>query len=74
MPRASVIVAVVAAAHCVAAPRAAAELISSRPVTIVIPFTPGASADTLQRIVGRKVSEETGQILALPALRYGSSL
>jgi len=44
---------------------AAAELLSSRPITVVIPFTPGASADTLQRIVNKKVTENTGQILVV---------
>src|SRR2546427_12900744 len=42
---------------------ATAELLSSRPITIIIPFTPGASSDTLQRLIGKKVTEETGQIL-----------
>ena len=44
---------------------AAAELLSSRPITIVIPFTPGASADTLQRLVAKKVTEQTGQIFVV---------
>src|SRR5262245_38813279 len=44
---------------------ATAELLSSRPITIIIPFTPGASADTLQRIVARKVTENTGQVLVV---------
>src|SRR5258708_8709404 len=44
---------------------AAAELLSSRPITIVIPFTPGASSDTLQRIVDTKVSANTGQTLVV---------
>jgi tripartite-type tricarboxylate transporter receptor subunit TctC len=32
---------------------------------MIIPFTPGASADTLQRIVNKKVTENTGQILVV---------
>ena len=43
----------------------AAELLSSRPITIIIPFTPGASSDTLQRLVGKKVTENTGQTLVV---------
>jgi tripartite-type tricarboxylate transporter receptor subunit TctC len=43
----------------------AAELLSSRPITIVVPFTPGASADNLQRLVARKVSDTTGQIFVM---------
>lgn len=42
---------------------AAAELLSSRPITILVPFTPGASADNLQRLVARRVSEMTGQTI-----------
>src|ERR1700693_957303 len=59
MPRALVILAVVMAA--VAGRDAAAELLSSRPITVVIPFTPGASSDTFQRLVAKKVTENTGQ-------------
>jgi tripartite-type tricarboxylate transporter receptor subunit TctC len=44
---------------------AAGQLLSSRPITIIIPFTPGASADTLQRIVAKKVTENTGQVLVV---------
>jgi tripartite-type tricarboxylate transporter receptor subunit TctC len=44
---------------------AAAELLSSRPISIVIPFTPGASSDTLQRLVARKVTENTGQTIVV---------
>ena len=67
MSRASVFVAAVLAASSISAGDAAAELLSSRPITIIIPFTPGASADTLQRIVGRKVTENTGQVLVFEA-------
>jgi tripartite-type tricarboxylate transporter receptor subunit TctC len=44
---------------------AAAELLSSRPISIVIPFTPGASSDTLQRLVAKKVTENTGQTIVV---------
>ncbi|TMJ32054.1 MAG: tripartite tricarboxylate transporter substrate binding protein [Alphaproteobacteria bacterium] len=60
---------VILAALCIAnpflVPHATAELLSGRPITIVIPFTPGASADTLQRILARKVSADTGQVLVV---------
>ena len=42
-------------------PQASAELLSSRPITVVIPYTPGASSDTFQRLVAKRVSEDTGQ-------------
>jgi tripartite-type tricarboxylate transporter receptor subunit TctC len=63
MSRALVILAVLIAA--VAGRDAAAELLSSRPITIVIPFTPGASSDTFQRLVAKKVSENTGQLIVV---------
>ena len=45
MSKASLILAAVVAMSSIAANEAAGELLSSRPITIVIPFTPGASAD-----------------------------
>jgi len=39
--------------------------LSKRPITIVIPFTPGASSDTFQRLVAKKVSEDTGQLFVV---------
>jgi tripartite-type tricarboxylate transporter receptor subunit TctC len=65
MRRASVVLASLLAMNAIVTDDAAAELLSSRPITIIIPFTPGASADTLQRMVGRKVTENTGQILVV---------
>jgi tripartite-type tricarboxylate transporter receptor subunit TctC len=65
MLRAAAVVATILAANGIAEGPASAELLSSRPITIIIPFTPGASADTLQRIVARKVSENTGQIIVV---------
>ena len=65
IPRASLIVAAwVAAVSLMASflpPNAGAELLSNRPITVVIPFTPGASSDTFQRLVAKKVTESTGQ-------------
>src|SRR5262249_48682193 len=43
------------------APHARAELLSSRPITVVIPFTPGASSDTFQRLVAKRGTQDTGQ-------------
>src|SRR5262249_19464490 len=57
-----------------AAGGAAAELLSSRPITVIIPFTPGASSDTLQRIVGKKVTENTGQTLVVESRPGGSGV
>src|SRR5262245_11215398 len=52
--------------------QAAAELLSNRPITIIIPFTPGASADTLQRLVARKVADQTGQVFVMESRPGGS--
>jgi len=57
--------AAVLAVTATAGKEALAELLSSRPITVIIPFTPGASSDTLQRIVDKKVSENTGQTLVV---------
>jgi len=65
MSRASIILAAVLAVTVTARQEALAELLSSRPITVVIPFTPGASSDTLQRIVDKKVTENTGQTLVV---------
>ncbi|HEY1363135.1 MAG TPA: tripartite tricarboxylate transporter substrate-binding protein [Xanthobacteraceae bacterium] len=51
---------------------AAAQLLSGRPITVVIPFTPGGSSDTLQRIVNRKVSDLTGQTLLVESRPGGA--
>jgi tripartite-type tricarboxylate transporter receptor subunit TctC len=59
------VLAAVLAANFVAADNAGAELLSSRPIAVIIPFTPGGSSDTLQRLVGRKVTDNTGQTLVV---------
>ena len=41
---------------------ASAQILSGRPITVVVPFPPGASADTLMRLVTRTISEKTGQV------------
>lgn len=61
MPRAFVILVAFIAGLSIARHDAAAELLSSRTITIVIPFTPGASSDTFQRLVAKQVSDNTGQ-------------
>ena len=63
--RASVIFSALMLTVPIVGQHAAAELLSSRPITIVVPFTPGASADNLQRLVAKKVSENTGQVFVM---------
>jgi tripartite-type tricarboxylate transporter receptor subunit TctC len=65
MSRASIILAAFLTASPIASTDAVAELLSSRPISIVIPFTPGASSDTLQRLVAKKVTENTGQTIVV---------
>jgi tripartite-type tricarboxylate transporter receptor subunit TctC len=65
MSRTSIILAAFLTASPIASTDAAAELLSSRPISIVIPFTPGASSDTLQRLVAKKVTENTGQTIVV---------
>lgn len=63
--RTSVILPALIVAAPIAGQHAAAEPLSSRPITIVVPFTPGASADNLQRLVAKKVTDNTGQIFVM---------
>src|SRR6266478_1451871 len=65
MSRTFIIFAAVLAVTATAGKEALAELLSSRPITVINPFTPGASSDTLQRIVDKKVTENTGQTLVV---------
>jgi tripartite-type tricarboxylate transporter receptor subunit TctC len=73
MSKAAAILAVALVAIGIAGADAAAELLSSRPITIVIPFTPGASADTIQRIVTKKVTENTGQTIVVESRPAGAA-
>ena len=45
---------------------------SSRPITILVPFTPGASSNNLQRLVVNKVSDSTGQTFVVESRPGGS--
>jgi tripartite-type tricarboxylate transporter receptor subunit TctC len=74
MLRPSVVLLAAFAASGATMQEAAAELLSSRPITVVIPFTPGASSDTLQRIVNKKVTENTGQTLVVESRPGGSGI
>ena len=74
MLRPSVVLLAALAASGATMQEAAAELLSSRPITVVIPFTPGASSDTLQRIVNKKVSEDTGQTLVVESRPGGGGI
>src|SRR5262245_61251337 len=74
MLRAPAIFAAVLATTGTAGQYAAAELLSSRPISIIIPFTPGASSDTLQRIVNKRVTENSGQTLVVESRPGGGGV
>lgn len=40
---------------------AAAQTYPGKPITLIVPFAPGASADGIARIVGRELSQALGQ-------------
>ncbi len=44
-----------------AVPALAQDSYPSRPITLVVPFPPGGSADTIGRIIGKQLSEQLGQ-------------
>lgn len=56
MPRmlGSLVLALAAGAAC-------AQAFPSKPITLVVPFAPGASADGIARVVGRELSQALGQ-------------
>jgi len=60
------------AASAAATGHAGAQLLSNRPITIVVPFTPGASADNLQRLVAKTVTDKTGQVFVMESRSGGS--
>ncbi len=72
MWRTLVVSAALFAAVVVAAHQGTAQILSKRPMTIVIPYTPGASSDTFQRFVAKKVTDDTGQLIVVESRPGGS--
>jgi len=62
MKRMNPVVCLLAVVLCLAAPtQALAQAFPSTPITIVVPFPPGRVTDQTSRLVGQKISENTGQ-------------
>lgn len=51
----------VASLACVSASSALAEEYPNRPITIIVPFTPGASTDAITRVAAQELSKRLGQ-------------
>jgi tripartite-type tricarboxylate transporter receptor subunit TctC len=45
--------------------RIGAQVLGTRPITIVVPFAPGASTDALMRLVTTAITEKTGQAFVI---------
>ena len=64
-----------AAGFALAAPRLAfAQAYPSRPVRVIIPFTPGGAPDVLLRLVAQKLSEKWGQGVVVENRAGGNTL
>lgn len=62
MKRMNTVLCALTAAFCLTGPTLAlAQAFPSRPITIVVPFPPGGVTDQTSRLVGQKISENTGQ-------------
>jgi len=61
MNRRTVLTRVVALAAASVAPVALAQAFPDRPVTIVVPFSPGGSIDTIARVMAQYLNEQTGK-------------
>lgn len=53
---------------------AVAELLSSRPITIIVPYPPGGSADAVMRLICQKVTEATGQTFVIETRAGGGGV
>ncbi|NML43895.1 tripartite tricarboxylate transporter substrate binding protein [Ramlibacter sp. G-1-2-2] len=61
MKRSTFLLSAAAALVAAASPAFAADKFPSRPVTLVVPFTPGSGSDTIARIIAPRLSARWGQ-------------
>ncbi|MBV7483696.1 tripartite tricarboxylate transporter substrate binding protein [Bordetella sp. BOR01] len=65
--------ALLAAGVCGGAPALAAQDYPARPLTMVVPFSAGATADTLGRMIAREMQDELGQTVVVENRAGGGS-
>jgi tripartite-type tricarboxylate transporter receptor subunit TctC len=66
--------ALLAVALVLASPAARAQTYPSRPITLIIPFSPGGSNDLVGRAIGKKLSEAWGQPVVVESRGGGGTL
>jgi tripartite-type tricarboxylate transporter receptor subunit TctC len=66
--------ALLAVALVLASPAARAQTYPSRPITLIIPFSPGGSNDLVGRAIGKKLSETWGQPVVVESRGGGGTL
>jgi tripartite-type tricarboxylate transporter receptor subunit TctC len=66
--------ALLAVALVLASPAARAQTYPSRPITLIIPFSPGGSYDLVGRAIGQKLSEAGGQPVVVESRGGGGTL
>lgn len=66
--------ALLAAALVLASPSARAQTYPAKPITLIIPFTPGGSNDLVGRAIGKKLSEAWGQPVVVENRGGGGTL
>src|SRR5262245_52632815 len=51
---------------------AAAQTWPARPITMVVPFAPGSSSDTMGRVIAAKMSDFLGQTMVVESISGGA--
>lgn len=72
--RNNVVVILSAAAILVAAPSVSSQNYPSRPIRVIVPFSPGGGSDILARFIGPRLSESLGQAVVVDNRPSGSGI